>query len=211
MIFALLPVKSPRQAKARLRGFLRPEDRQALALLMYEQTIATLCQSAGIDRVAVVTCDEDVARRARQYGAAVFEESEQKSHSTSADAAAWKAIEQGASSILLVPIDVPLATASDFSRLAAAACPGVLVVPSSDGTGTNALVRTPPDVIESCFGPGSCRAHLEKARARRVPAEILHIPGLMFDIDTPEDVVELMQRAPENRVSQFLRSACASK
>src|SRR5437899_1913132 len=31
-----------------------------------------------------------------------------------------------------------------------------------------------------------------------------HPGGLMFDIDTPEDVAELLARAPGNRVTRFL-------
>jgi 2-phospho-L-lactate guanylyltransferase len=84
-------------------------------------------------------------------------------------------------------------------------------VPSADGTGTNALVRTPPDCIESRFGPGSFRAHLDQARSKGVPAEVLRVPGLMFDIDTPEDVAELLASAHECEVSSFLRAACALK
>jgi 2-phospho-L-lactate guanylyltransferase len=84
-------------------------------------------------------------------------------------------------------------------------------VPSADGTGTNALARTPPNVIESRFGPGSCRAHLDQARAKCVHAEVLHLRGLMFDIDTPEDVAELLAGPHESAVADFLRTACASK
>jgi 2-phospho-L-lactate guanylyltransferase (CobY/MobA/RfbA family) len=72
-------------------------------------------------------------------------------------------------------------------------------------------VRTPPDVIESRFGPGSFRAHMEQAQSRGVPVNTLRLPGLMFDLDTPEDVAELLARAPESRVASFLQSACASK
>jgi 2-phospho-L-lactate guanylyltransferase (CobY/MobA/RfbA family) len=140
----------------------------------------------------------------------VFEEREQFSHSASADAACKRAIQAGATTALLVPIDVPTAVPGDFERLAAAARPGVVIVPSADETGTNALARTPPDVIESRFGPGSLQAHLEQARVRGVPAGVLRIPGLMFDIDTPEDVNELLARAPECNAARFLRSACAS-
>jgi 2-phospho-L-lactate guanylyltransferase len=178
---------------------------------MYEHTIGALCGARGIDCVVVVTNDSEIAKHARCAGALVFEEGQQSSHSLSADAACLHALKLGATTVLLVPIDVPLVTAEDFSRLAAAARPGVVVVPSSDGTGTNALVRTPPDVIESCFGPDSFRAHLEQASRKGVAAEVLRLPGLMFDIDTPGDVAELLERAPENRVASFLRSLCASK
>ena len=120
-------------------------------------------------------------------------------------------MEIGARTVVLLPIDVPLATSSEIDALAGAACPGVLVVPSADGSGTNALVRTPPDVIQSCFGPNSLRAHLEQARARGVYAEIVRPPGIVFDVDTPEDVAELLDRAPDCRVAGLLKSRWASK
>ena len=217
MIFAILPVKSPHNAKQRLKEFLAVEERETLARMLYTQTLAALCQAEGIDRVVVVTCDAEVAGHARRAGALVFEENEQVSHSVSADAACLRAMELGASTVLLVPIDIPTVTPGDFSQLAASARPfasarpGVIVVPSSDGTGTNALVRTPPDCIESRFGPGSCRAHLDQARSRGLPAEVLRIPGLMFDLDTPEDVAEFLARSEESQISSFQRAACASK
>jgi 2-phospho-L-lactate guanylyltransferase len=211
MIFALLPVKSPHNAKQRLDGFLSAEQREKLARILYKQTLGALCQAEGIDRVVVVTNDSGVAEHARSSGVLVFEENEQVSHSVSADAACLRAIELGATTVLLVPIDVPLVTPADFSRLAAAARPGLIVVPSADGTGTNAMVRTPPDVIESRFGPGSCRAHLDQARLKNVPADILRLPGLMFDVDTPEDVADLLASSHPGDVTAFLRTACASK
>jgi 2-phospho-L-lactate guanylyltransferase len=117
----------------------------------------------------------------------------------------------GASTVLLVPIDVPTVTSADFTRLAASARPGLIVVPSSDGTGTNALVRTPPNCIQSRFGPGSFRAHLDQALSKGLPTDVLRLPGLMFDIDTPEDVAEFIAGPHQCEVSSFLRAACALK
>ena len=227
MIFAVLPVKSPHNAKQRLSGFLSADQRETLARILYKQTLASLCQAKGIDRVAVVTSDSEAAEHARRSGALVFEEDEQVSHSVSADAACLRAIQLGATTALLVPIDVPLVTPADFSHLAAAARPGLqagppagpqgapqarlIVVPSADGTGTNALARTPPDVIESHFGPGSCRAHLDQALSKSIHSEILRLRGLMFDIDTPEDVAELLAGSHDNDAAVFLRTVCASK
>jgi 2-phospho-L-lactate guanylyltransferase len=211
LIIAILPVKSPQNAKQRLKGFLAVEQRETLARMLYEQTLSALCQAEGIDRVVVATSDVAVAEHATSSGALVFEEHEQVSHSVSADAACLRAMQMGASTVLLVPIDVPTVTPADFSQLAASARHGLIVVPSSDGTGTNALVRTPPDCIESRFGPGSFRAHLDQALSKGLPADVLRLPGLMFDIDTPEDVAELLASPHECQVSSYLRSACASK
>lgn len=206
MIFALLPVKAPKNAKQRLKGFLTPELREALARAMYEEVLATLMSVEGIDRVVVITSDEVAAGRARSAGVDVFEETEQRSHSESADAAARKAMELGATTVILVPIDVPLVTKEEIESLIAAIEPGVIVVPSADGTGTNALVRTPPDVIQSCFGPDSFRKHFDQAHAAGAPVKAMRPPGLLFDIDTPEDIAELLGRAPACRIAGLLKS-----
>jgi 2-phospho-L-lactate guanylyltransferase len=211
VIFAVLPVKSPSNAKQRLSSWLSVTARRTLARLLYEQTLETLLRAKGIDRVVVATSDEEIAEHARRLGVTVFREQEQVSHSVSADAACLRAQEMGAASVMLVPIDVPLATADDFSELAASAKPGLIVVPSSDGTGTNALVRTPVDAIACCFGPGSFRAHVEQAQSKGIPVEVLRLEGLMFDIDTPEDVADLLARAPHISISDFLRTVCPSK
>ena len=211
MIFALLPVKAPGQAKQRLNGFLGAAEREALARVMYEEVLAALCAARGLDRIVVVTSDEATARHARRTGALVFEEQEQLSHSHSADAAARRAMQLGAKTALLVPIDVPLVAPVEIEEMIAAAEAGLVIVPSADGAGTNALVRTPPDVIESHFGPGSFLAHLEQAQARGVAVEVLRPPGLVFDIDTPEDVAELLARAPHSRAAQLVRSGWAFK
>jgi 2-phospho-L-lactate guanylyltransferase len=209
MTFAILPVKDPRYAKQRLAGAFSAETREALARLLYEEMIAKLMAARGVDRVAVVASDAAVARRARRSGALVFEETAQTSHSRSADEASIRARTLGARRVLLVPIDVPLATVEEIEQLAAVPAP-VAIVPSADGTGTNALVRTPPDAIPSRFGPGSFRLHQNEAAQRGLAIEVLRPPGLLFDVDTPEDVEELIQRAPESPAARLLRRSWTS-
>jgi 2-phospho-L-lactate/phosphoenolpyruvate guanylyltransferase len=214
MICALLPVKAPQNAKQRLKGSLSPSQREALARLMFQEVLSTLCIVRGLDRIIVATSDRAVADHASHAGAIVFEEHEQRGHSHSADAAATRAMSLGAATVLLLPIDVPLVTKAEIESLIDAAEPSltgsVIIVPSSDGTGTNALVRTPPDAIASCFGPGSFRAHLDQARQRGVPSKVLRPAGLLFDIDTPEDIDELLRRAPDSRTAQWLRTQWTS-
>ena len=206
MIVALLPVKSPRNAKQRLSGFLSPDQRETLARTMFEEVLATLLAVRGIARVAVATIDPAIAQHARSRGAEVFEEKEQLGHSHSADSAAQRAADAGATSVIMLPIDVPTVTAAEIESLIEEAWRGVIVVPSGDGTGTNALVRTPPNAIKACFGPNSFRAHCGQAETLGVPVKVMRPPGLLFDIDTPEDVAEMIARAPHSRIGRLLRS-----
>ena len=205
MIFALLPVKI-HNAKQRLSGLLEQAEREALARAMYRHVLSTLCGARGIDRIVVATSDRMAAEFARQSGALVFEEQEQFSHSHSADTAARRAMAAGARTILMIPIDVPLLSAGDLEALIEAGRSSKLaIVPSADGTGTNALARTPPDVIECRFGPGSFQAHFEQGRSRGIEATVVRPPGLVFDLDTPEDAAELLARAPDCNIARLLR------
>ena len=99
----------------------------------------------------------------------------------------------GAKSLLVIHADLPFITAGEIESLVALgnAEPKVVLCPSKEGTGTNALYRTPPEVIPACFGPGSFSRHLAAAKARQIPWERCFLPGVSLDIDTPEDLRKL--------------------
>lgn len=210
MIFALLPVKALAEAKNRLTGLLSAAERAQLARLMYQRTLRVLTEARGLDALVVASSDAEVLEAARAAGARVLAESEQNGHSLSADAAAARCMEWGAATLLMVPIDVPLLTAVEVEGLVSDALalspPRLVIVPSADGTGTNALVRTPPDVIRSRFGPGSLAAHLRQAREKQLSVQVLRPEGLVFDVDTPEDLAEYLHRSPAGPIAEFLHN-----
>ncbi len=68
----------------------------------------------------------------------------------------------------------------------------VVIVPDRHGTGTNALVLSPPDAIAPSFGPGSFARHVAAAEQAGVPHSVEDVPGLALDVDTPADLAELI-------------------
>ncbi len=209
MIFALLPVKSPAQAKQRLATVFSPEEREQLARVMFDEVLPVLLAARGLDRIVVASSDAEILRRAAAAGASTLAETRQNGHSSSADWAARKCIEWGATTLLLVPADVPLLRSAEIESLLEVALampvPRVVIVPSADGTGTNAMVRTPPDIIESRFGPDSFDAHMVLARARQAAVAVAQPEGLVFDLDTPEDVAHFLGRTPSGATAELLR------
>ena len=165
MITALLPVKTFSRSKDRLAGLLTPSERAKLARAMFEDvwdTLRGLVLQKHLERLLVVSAEPYVIARCRKLRVSCLEEKEQLSHSDSVSRPTKWAIGLGATSLLSLAIDTPAVTAAEIvSLLRLLDSFPVVVVPSADGLGTNALLRTPPDAIEPCFGPESCRLHVQ--------------------------------------------------
>ena len=95
---------------------------------------------------------------------------------------------------------LPLARAEDIESIFAATedAPSVVLVPSRDGTGTNAILRSPPTLFPSHFGPNSFAAHLAEAERCGARVKILRNPRIGLDIDELEDLHAVAGRAPRD-------------
>ena len=186
----LLPVKDPERSKQRLAGLLSPGERTRLVWAMLEDVCAAVHGCRFADRVVVVARDSDVAANAAGNGWEVFRESEQVSESRSVDWASGLLEEQGVEAVLRLPVDVPLVQARDLDALLhpAARGPAAVLVPSQDGLGTNALLRSPPMIFPSRFGGDSLQSHLQEAGSRGLQVEVRKMPRLALDLDLASDL-----------------------
>ncbi|MFZ0043736.1 MAG: 2-phospho-L-lactate guanylyltransferase [Solirubrobacteraceae bacterium] len=195
---AVLPIKSFDQAKQRLVQALDPSPRQALAQAMFSDVLVALRRAKGVDQVLVVSADHGAQRIAAGYGAMVLDGAD-NGHNDAAQRGVARALELGAQRVALVPGDCPLLDPEELDDLVGrpATGPAVLIVPDRHGTGTNALVLSPPDALAPSFGPDSHARHTREAAAEGVSAETVNVASLALDIDTPEDltaVEEMLQR-----------------
>jgi 2-phospho-L-lactate guanylyltransferase len=194
-VFAILPIKSFTDAKQRLAQELTPGPRQALAEAMFTDVLAALRRARCVDQILVVTGDHGAQQIAGGYGAAVLGD-DQRGHNAAAARGIERAVELGAQRVLLVPGDCPLMRPEELDELIGRTPipPSALIIPDRHGTGTNALLLTPPDALAPGFGPGSCERHAEHARAQGAAPEVVPVPSLALDIDTPEDLAALGTR-----------------
>jgi 2-phospho-L-lactate guanylyltransferase len=205
---AVLPVKSFPNAKQRLSQGLESDLRQRLAEAMLRDVLAGLSATA-LDAVLVVTAGEAVAAVAREQGASVISDSEH-GHNAAAEIGVREALRRGAQRALLVPGDCPVLDPAEIDELLSRPyrAPEVIIVPDRHGTGTNALLLTPPDVLASSFGPGSCRRHVRLAEEAEIEHEVLEVPSLAIDIDTPEDLDALAGLAERPTWTHELLARC---
>jgi 2-phospho-L-lactate guanylyltransferase len=189
----LIPVKDLRRAKQRLAPTLSQQARTALALAMMHDVFAAVAGARAMDRVFVVSNYEPAIALARRHGWEVLLETEQTSESASVDDASRRCAALGVSALLRLPIDLPLLRSEDVDWLLneAEASPSVVIVPSRTG-GTNAILRTPPTLFPSHFGPASLGKHLAEAEARGARSKVLRNDRLEFDIDDPADLDALL-------------------
>jgi 2-phospho-L-lactate guanylyltransferase len=187
--FAILPMKTFGEAKQRLDEELQPGPRRALAEAMFCDVLVALRRATAVDQVLVVSSDHGAQRIAGGYGATVLEEPD-RGHNDAAGQGVREALDLGADRVLLVPGDCPLLDPEELDELIGRTAPdrSVLIIPDRHGTGTNALLLTPPDAMAPSFGPGSCQRHSEEARAAGIASEVVTVPSLGLDVDTPDDL-----------------------
>lgn len=213
---AILPIKSLTEAKRRLADELPAGPRRALAEAMFSDVVTALRRSRSVRSILVITSDHIAQRIAGGHGAGILED-EGIGHSQAASLGIAHAEQEGVERVLLVPGDCPLLDPADLDRLLAHPHqpPSALIIPDRHGTGTNALLLTPPGALTPAFGPGSCERHRELAAAQGARAEVVRIPSLALDVDTSEDLRALQETLAGTRggaahtrgmLSQLMRS-----
>src|SRR6267143_91227 len=193
----LLPIKDLRRAKQRLAPLLNPEERFAIAQAMLADAIRAVRGVRRAEKIFVVTNYIPAMQAAIANGWELLREEQQISESVSVDAASRRCAECGVRSLLRIPLDVPLVQASDIDELLAVECaaPALVIVPSRDGTGTNAILRTPPALFPSHFGSGSFAKHC--GEAERAGAQILVRRNTRLETDV-DDEADLRALAREH-------------
>ena len=206
----LLPVKDLNNAKERLIGALSPQERFALAEAMLADTIRAVKGVRLAEKVFVVTNYSRAMHLAEENHWEILSEQQQISESHSVDAASKLCEQRGVTRLLRVPLDLPLMQSSDMDELFAADCssPGLVIVPSRDGTGTNAILRTPPGLFPSHFGTGSFAKHLAEAENARAQVLICRNARLELDVDDESDLRALLEQdLTATETGRWLRSS----
>jgi len=190
--WAVVPIRGLATAKTRLGPDLDPAARRGLVEAMLRRTLQATRDARSIHGTVVVTKDPEVAGLAHHHRAIGLVE-----HAPGLNAAILAArslaVARGATAVLVLPADLPAisAAAIDAVVAAAAAQPApvgiVALVSDRHGRGTNALLTSPPAIVDPAFGEDSRAVH--RAAAAAAGAAWLELGGpLALDVDTPADL-----------------------
>lgn len=191
---AILPVKSFGAAKQRLSELLAGGSRRALAQAMFADVLTALRHVPELDEVVVVTGDRAAEWAARAERVLVLPDPAEEGQSAAALIGVQHALAEGFDRALLVPGDAPLLDPAELTGLLERDDGRGAIVPDRHGTGTNALLLSPPDAFAPSFGPDSFARHLANAEAAGVEPTVDELPSLTLDVDTPSDLAEVSRR-----------------
>jgi 2-phospho-L-lactate guanylyltransferase len=194
--WAIVPIRGLETAKTRLGGDLDPEERRDLVVDMLRRTLVATRDAGKICGTIVVTMDPAAAGIARDHRAVGLVE-RAPGLNEAIEAARSLALARDATAVLVLPADLPAVTAEAVDAIVEAAERAdngvstgrgvVALVTDRHGTGTNALLVSPPSLIDPQFGPGSRGLH--RAAATAAGATVVELDGpLALDVDTAEDL-----------------------
>jgi 2-phospho-L-lactate guanylyltransferase len=180
----VLPIRAFALGKARLAEHLTPDDRAALGRRWANQVRTA---AAGIPTV-VVSSDPAVQDWAWGHGLDLVEDPGSLDGAASAGRDALAA--HGCARIVIAHADLPHARTL-HPVLRDGSQPVVVVVPCHRDDGTPVLSLPAAVEFDFAYGPDSFRRHVAEARRRGLGVRVVRDPDLGFDVDTPEDLLQL--------------------
>jgi len=204
--YAVIVARGGEGAKTRWGAALGAAQRGELIAAMLADMIEALKACPAVDEIWLVTPTAALAEAARAAGARVLLEAEARGINRAFEAGreAIAAVEPEAV-ILALPGDLPLIERTEIeTALDARPEGGVALVPASADGGTGAVVLRASDPFVFRFGADSFAKHLAAAHAAGLSTHIERASGLGLDIDRPEDLEEVLRRAPAGRTARLL-------
>lgn len=204
-IWAVVPVKSPSAAKQRLAPLLDARERRRLARAMLDDVLEACIGARLLAGIVVVTADPEVAALAEEAGALALREAQERGTNAAIEAGIG-AVTAFASGVVVVPADVPHATAASIDSAArlCARAPALVLVPASRDGGTNLLACSPPDLIRPSFGAGSFARHCASAARAGIAPLLPSLGRLDLDLDRPADIEAFLALPATTRTHRVL-------
>jgi len=182
-IWALVPIKQRALCKTRLAPILSPDQRATLVRALLRHVLSILRATPSIEHIALVSSERD------EVADDVHLLADQGSGlNANLEAGVDQALAAGASTLLIVPADLPLLCVRDVQQLLREARRvGIAIAPDRHEQGTNAVCMTLPARLPLQFGDQSFQRHRREALVRGGDVGCVRTDGLSFDLDTAAD------------------------
>ena len=192
-ISAIVPVKTFSKAKKRLN--LQQAVKEKICNLMLQEVLKTVSNCELINKIVLVSKDEAALKIGRQFGAVEIFDNESGVNDAVSLADQYLSDKEFDCSVIF-PQDIPIMTSSHIGNLLnfVKSNRSVIIVPSRQFNGTNALVRCPADIMKTSYDMGSYTFQMDAARTKTENISIALIRRMMLDIDDEHDLAFMLKQ-----------------
>ena len=190
---AIIPVKTFSQAKTRLN---LPQDcKEEICSLMLKEVLRTISNCKVVNQIVLVSKDESALKIGRQFNSVeIFDD--ESGVNNAIDLADDYLSDKTFDCSIIFPQDIPTMTSSDIDTLLGfiKSMNSVIIVPSRQFNGTNALVRYPSGLMQTRYDMGSYTHQIDAARTKTKNISIALIRRMMLDIDDESDLAFMLKQ-----------------
>jgi len=207
-MIVIIPMKSA-HVKSRLSSVLSEEQRTEFSRSLLSDILSVLRVSGLLRQCRVVSSDSKILDFAAEKGTVVVSEG--------SDAGVNEAVKNGLATIegdediLVLPSDLALLRAPELGRLLRLKSSGldVVMAPSTTFNGTNALLFSSTLGFPLSYDNDSFWNHLVSCGRLGLSVGVCCERGLMFDVDTPQDLRLLSRSRSKRRSVVFAKGVLA--
>ena len=190
---AIIPVKTFSKAKTRLN--LQQDCKEEICSLMLQEVLRTVSDCKIVNQIILVTKDEDALKIGRQFNVVgIFDD--ELGVNNAINLADEYLSDKNFDCSVIFPQDIPTMTSTDIETLLGfiKSTNSVIIVPSRQFNGTNALVRCPSGLMQTKYDLGSYTHQIDAARTRTNNISIALIRRMMLDIDDESDLAFMLKQ-----------------
>ena len=190
---AIIPVKTFSKAKTRLN--LQQDCKMEICSLMLQEVLKTISNCKVVNQIVLVSKDEAALKIGRQFNSIEIFDNESGVNNAINLADEYLSDKNFDCSIIF-PQDIPTMISSDIDALLGfiKSTNSVIIVPSRQFNGTNALVRCPADLIQTRYDMGSYTHQIDAASTKTKNISIALIRRMMLDIDDESDLAFMLKQ-----------------
>ena len=189
----IIPVKTFSVAKTRLK--LSKTHKEEICKAMLVEVLDTVSKSKLIDKIILVSKDETALKLGRQFNTVeIFDDESGVNHAV--HLADKYILDNKYDRSVIFPQDIPIMRSSDIDNLLGfhESKNSVIIVPSRQLNGTNALVRCSTNIMKTQYDRGSYAFQLDAAKAVSQNVSVALIRRIMLDIDDQRDLTFMLSQ-----------------
>jgi 2-phospho-L-lactate/phosphoenolpyruvate guanylyltransferase len=199
---AIIPVSRFLEAKTRLSPTLTPIERENLLKAMLKDVISALRDN--VTQIVVISSDSEVLKFVSDLKVTcLMEEGQTDLNGALTQAVNWCSV--SSQQVLILPSDVPLIRPNQVQEIIELADKWPVVIAPAKGGGTNALL-CPIQGVDMKFGDCSFFEHIKEADDAGFKRYIYDSFFLSLDVNTAEDLGEIMLHGHGTQTRKFLKS-----